>query len=245
MARKKESEASTQPNPLGWMVTFSDLVTLLLTFFVLLIAMSSMDVKALKDAFGLFSGGSGPLAFSQEGKMEQLTQLIARVQEVPSKILLDQQEIKEMIFQFQDVDYQKLLELVDRDITVSPEQRGLVIQMADYILFYQGGSELRREYLPLLSRLAVVLRGMPFPVSIEGHTDTSEAEGGREARAWRLSLDRAMAVLKYFVDDEGLLPERFRVGGYGPSKPLFPNTTPQNRAKNRRIEIVIHKEQLG
>ncbi|MDY6851624.1 MAG: flagellar motor protein MotB [Thermodesulfobacteriota bacterium] len=246
MARKKKSSGSSQVNPLGWMITFSDLVTLLLTFFVLLISMSSMDVKSIESAFAtFFKGGSGPLELTSEGKMEELARLLERVEDVPSTVLLDQEEIKKAILHFQDLDYQHLTKLVGRDIKVIKEERGLVIQMADYILFNPGSAELRREYLPILSRIADVLRVSHYPISVEGHTDTSAQGNGSETMAWKLSLERAIAVMKYLSEEERLVRERFRVGGFGASKPLVPNTTPQNRAKNRRIEIILYKATRG
>ncbi|MBU2550741.1 MAG: flagellar motor protein MotB [Proteobacteria bacterium] len=245
MAGKKKESAASQINPLGYMTTFSDLVTLLMTFFVLMITMSSMDNKAIKEAFGLFTGGSGPLAFTQDAKLQALSQIIDRSENIPSKMLLSQSEIKETVFQFQDVDYQKLMELVDRDITVTIDERGMVIQMADYILFEEGSAKLKMEYLPILNRLALVLRGMRYPISIEGHTSTGEIENPKDPQGWMLSLDRAIAVLEYFTTQEGLLEESFRVAGYGPSKPLYPNDTVENQARNRRIEIVLYKRRIG
>ena len=245
MAKKKSSDAADQPNPLGWMVTFSDLVTLLLTFFVLLISMSSMDAKAIQQSFGMFSGATGPLDFSGEGQLADLVSIIEKMETVPSSILVDQQAIKDAIFQFDDVDFQKLMELVDKDINISRDERGLVIQMADYILFSEGGSQLRPEFLPILSKLSDFLRMTRQSISVEGHTDSSALEGGNDLWAWELSLERALAVTRYLSQDEGLMPERFRAGGFGPSRPIVPNDTPKNRAKNRRIEIILYNETVG
>jgi len=246
MARKKGSDSEMQMNPLAWMTTFSDLVTLLLTFFVLLITMSSMDVRSLQQAFGaFFTGGSGPLGFVEKGKLQEVSRLIEKAVSVPAQLLLDQKEIKETIFKFEEIDYQKLMELVEQDISVLKDERGLVIQIADYILFDEGSAKLRQEYLPILSRIAEVLQATYLPVSIEGHTDDSIPEGRSEAWAWRLSLERAINVMKYLTEMEGLIPDRFRVGGFGLSKPLVPNINPVNRAQNRRIEIIIYRETLG
>lgn len=246
MAGKKPKTASEPPNPLGWMVTFSDLVTLLLTFFVLLISMSSMDVKALEQSFGLFlTGGSGPLEYSTEGALEQLAKIIQSLEQIPPSVLIDQEEIKDEIFQFDDIEYQNLMQLVDRDITIKRDKRGIVIQMADYILFNEGGAQLRREYLPIISRVANVLRVSRRLISVEGHTDDSMLEGGSDIWAWELSLERAIALMDFFTLEEGLREDRFRVGGFGPSRPLFPNDSVQNRAKNRRIEIILYKKPMG
>ena len=244
MAKKKKKKAD-QFNPLGWMVTFSDLITLLLTFFVLLISMSSMDQKMVREAFGLFSGGSGPLALTKSGKFTELTAVIENTKIVPFTKLMENKRVKGIIFEFDDPTYERIMSLLEKDIKVTVSEKGVAIQVANYILFNEGDSELRLENLPILHRLAEVLRGMRYPASIEGHTDGSEAEGGNSEFAWRLSLARAMSILEYFIEDEGLYPDRFRVGGLGPSKPIFNDDYSTNKAKNRRIEIVIYKEQFG
>ncbi|MBW2623612.1 MAG: OmpA family protein [Deltaproteobacteria bacterium] len=244
MARKKKKGGGGF-NPLGWMVTFSDLITLLLTFFVLLITMSSMDQKTVREAFGLFAGGSGPLAMAASGKLTELTSIIENTELVPFNTLMENKRIKDIIFEFDDPTYDRIVALMDKDIKVTVSEKGVAIELANYILFNEGDSELRLENLPLLHRLAEVLRGIRYPTSIEGHTDGSEAEGGTTDQAWRLSLARAMSVLEYFIEDEGLFPDRFRVGGLGPSKPLYDKDYSVDKSKNRRIVIVIYKEQFG
>ncbi len=246
MAREKKYDPNEEMNPAGYMTTFSDLVTLLLTFFVLLITMSSMDVKSVKQAFGdFFSGASGPIGFSSQGSLEDLARFLEKLESVPTSILMEPKEIKDTLFQFQDVEFQRLMDLVDRDIRVTKDERGVVIQLADYILFSEGSAELRSEYLPILNRLADVMRVNMSPVSVEGHTDTSVLDGSTEAWAWELSMERAIAVMKYLTEEQGLMQDRFRVGGFGATKPVAPNDTPQNRAKNRRIEIILYKEKMG
>ncbi len=244
MARKKKKSPEAF-NPLGWMVTFSDLITLLLTFFVLLISMSSMDQKTVREVFGLFSSGSGPLAMTSSGKLTELNAIIESTKVVPFNKLMENKQVKGIIFDFDDPTYKRIMSLLEKDIKVTVSENGVAIQLANYILFNEGDSELRLENLPILHRLAEVLRGMRYPASIEGHTDGSEAEGGNSEFAWRLSLARAMSILEYFIEDEGLFPDRFRVGGLGPSKPIFNNDYSVDKTKNRRIEIVIYKQQFG
>lgn len=246
MAKKKSGGGADQPNPLGWMVTFSDLLTLLLTFFVLLICMSSMDTKAISQAFSMFfEGGSGVLQFGDTARIQNIAQILQKMEAVPASVLLDQEEIKQSLFAFDDVEVQKLMDMVSKDVSVTKDERGLVIKLADYIVFHEGTAQVRREYLPILNRVADVLRASYNPISIEGHTDDTVLEGQEDSWAWQLSLDRSLAVLKYFTEVEGLLPERFRAGGYGPSKPLVPNDSPEHRAQNRRIEIILYKEQYS
>jgi len=245
MARKKSVDDSPI-NPLGYMVTFSDLITLLLTFFVLLICMSSMDSKVLKTAFGVFTGSSGPLSYAERGQLEDLLSVLDQAGRVEPSRLMENKRIEEEVFHFDDAGYQQIMDLFKDDIHVKPTEYGVAIELAGYILFGEGEAIIRPENLPLINRLAEVIRAVGhFPVSIECHTDGSPAEGGQGEAAWQLSLARAIAVLEYFTQNAGLAPERFRVGGYGPSKPIYPEDTPEDRAKNRRVEIILYREKLG
>jgi len=89
-----------------------------------------------------------------------------------------------------------------------------------------------------LSELALFLHGIDNSVLIEGHTDNIPLKGGKENN-WLLSAHRAYAVFRVFVENFGLSPERFMIAGYGPYKPVRENSTPEGRARNRRVDIVI------
>ncbi|MEW6266642.1 MAG: flagellar motor protein MotB [Thermodesulfobacteriota bacterium] len=242
MANRRNAAASGL-NPMGWMVTFSDLVNLLLTFFVLLVAMSTMDVASLQQMAGPFvSGGGGPLEAPQDERARELARLLEGIERAPAESAAGVEELKTVLFKFEDAEFSKMMALPDREIEVSSDARGLVIQVSDSILFREGGSDLKPEFLPVLSRIAELLRVSRRPVSIEGHTDDSPLEGAGRTWAWDLSFQRAKAVLDYFTLDEALAQERFRVGGFGATRPLVPNNSRENRAKNRRIEIILYRE---
>ncbi|MFH1139696.1 MAG: flagellar motor protein MotB [Pseudomonadota bacterium] len=275
MAKKRKGpDAGEQINPLGWMVTFSDLITLLLTFFVLLISMSSMDVKSMQNAFGMFfTGGSGPLYYSDQGQIASPEDLKQVLESMPKNLSDENEGIKNSIFDLNSMDLQSLMELtenqaasvinpevaitegddyrfklekaVKEDVSVLREDGNVIIRMNASILFNEGGAELKREFIPVLGRLGTFLRSVRQSVSIEGHTDGSPLEGGEDFWAYELSLDRAISVLKYFTNDEGIPEERFRVGGFGPARPAEKGDAPQAGAKNRRVEIILYKEILG
>lgn len=241
MAKKKTYEEPL--NPLGWMVTFSDLVTLLLTFFVLLISMSSMDIKAVQESFGFFGEGSGPLEYSSSGRLDPGVSLSASPKSIPLDALMANKRAKDVIFAFDDLAYSRIIEMIGDQIGVEARGEALAITLANFILFEEGSARLRWENLPLLQRIAsiIVAVGPGHPVSIEGHTDGEAAEGGNTAAAWELSLARAIAVLEYFTRDEGLPESIFRVGGLGPSRPIYPEDDPALAPRNRRIEILIYR----
>ncbi len=116
------------------------------------------------------------------------------------------------------------------------------LQMAlpDEILFERGTGELKDQSRLVLHSIALALKRVPYTVLIEGHTDdTPLREGSRYASNWELSLARAMSVMNYLVNEEGIIPERLGVAAFGEYQPRVPNISPENRTINRRIEIGI------
>jgi chemotaxis protein MotB len=131
--------------------------------------------------------------------------------------------------------------LVTDDIDVERGRRGLLIRFKDKVFFDTGGSDLRPEALPILGRLAQIIAYSRFRISVEGHTDSVPVQTGAFGSNWRLSLARAIQVVTYFTEVARLSANRFRVGGYGPTRPIAPNGTAEGRQKNRRIEVFLYQ----
>jgi chemotaxis protein MotB len=91
----------------------------------------------------------------------------------------------------------------------------------------------------VLDGLAPALAGLPNPIAVEGHTDDVPTRGGRYPSNWELSTERATSVLRYLLDAHGLPPARLSAGGYAAERALVPNDSPGNRARNRRVEVVV------
>jgi chemotaxis protein MotB len=125
------------------------------------------------------------------------------------------------------------------EITVIKTPKGLFITLSDGILFQSGLSELRPEGYPVLNKIIQVLHSNGLDVRIEGHTDNVAIRSGRFPSNWDLSIVRAVHVVKYFIDAGKIAPQRLSAVGYGESKPLYPNDSPANREKNRRVEIIL------
>jgi chemotaxis protein MotB len=125
------------------------------------------------------------------------------------------------------------------EITVIQTPKGLFITLSDGILFQSGVSELRPEGYPVLNKIIRVLQSNGLDVRIEGHTDNVAIRSGRFPSNWDLSIVRAVHVVKYFIDAGKIAPQRLSAVGYGESKPLYPNDSPANREKNRRVEIIL------
>ena len=224
MARRPKK---SEPGAPAWMVTFSDMVTLLLTFFVLLLSMANMDkvkfreaASSIRGAFGVMSG-SNPTSISPPSVVEfapieddYTARLYQRVQAVLARLKLD------------------------REIELVKDRGAVVLRIKDSILFAAGGSTLRPEAHPVLAKIAEMVRPLPLSLRIEGHSDDTPT-GNNEFSNWDLSVARSIAVLK-FLGKENLLPlDRMSSVGYGAQKPLVPNISAENRAMNRRVEFVL------
>lgn len=115
------------------------------------------------------------------------------------------------------------------------------LDIASRVLFNSGDAELTRSGEAVLEKLLPVLHGTAGMIYVEGHTDDNPIETQIFPSNWELASTRATEVLKYFVS-EGMAKDRFRAVSYGDTKPLVPNTSVQNRKRNRRVSLVIHRD---
>jgi chemotaxis protein MotB len=248
-------------NPNAWMVTFSDLLTLLLTFFVLLLTMSSMDNKRLKETFGFFAGTQGGL--EMEGQGATGGEPAAHDIRYPELYVLPPGALRGEAFreirmawgehegkaehpeQRSTHEIEKELETtlkamgLRKGVEVRREGSRLVVGFSEGVLFDLGAARINFQGIMVLEKCGDILAKIPNRVRIEGHTDDLPILGGRYQTNWALSTTRAVNVLRFFTESLGLDSGRFSAVGYGEYKPLVPNTSPENRGKNRRAEIVI------
>ena len=124
-------------------------------------------------------------------------------------------------------------------IKVRKEDRGIVLQLDETILFDSGRDELKPTSINALDTITTLANGVDNDILVEGHTDNVPIHNSRFASNWDLSTSRAVSVVSYFVEKKGMNPTRFSVKGYGEYKPLLDNSTPENRAINRRVDILI------
>lgn len=222
----------------AWMVTFADLVMLLLTFFVLLLTMSSMDKKKLENLFTHFKEATGVLTFGQEESVYDLTDLIEKYYDLSKLLIIDQNDFLRTIELSVDLD-DSVRKEIKKKIYVEDDERGIVLSFHSDILFDPGKAKIKKEVFPILDALADAIDGCGNDINIMGHTDNASLSNKFFKSNWELSVYRGLAVLEYFLKERELTPSRFSVGGYGPSRPVKPNNTLKNRAFNRRVEIIF------
>lgn len=225
-APKPDSKNAGAP---AWMVTYSDMVTLLLTFFVLLLSMSEIDKLKFEQAAGSLQGAFGIMKSKPENDPETEMVIIPKFAPIQYDMM---QRVYKQIVQHLDT-----LEL-DKDIEVVEDRGAIVLRIREIILFEAGSTTVRREAGPVLEKVVALVSPLPFDMRVEGHADASPFQGSDRTN-WDLSIARAVSVLKYFADNELMAMERLSVVGYGDKKPLVPNDTPENMSINRRVEFVL------
>jgi chemotaxis protein MotB len=226
------------PSRLNWMTTFCDMLTILLCFFVLIISMSSMESKALKNTFGFFSAVTGPLEFPQEHEVK-VAQPVMETK--PNIMSLNVESLKRSLMI--SLKKQNIVNIPGRGIDmgdVKETNRGFAIAVPDGVVFDKGSKELKKDAEPVLKGIADAVRGIDVTIAIEGHTDNL----GNEQSNWRLSLQRAISIADFLVYNQGLSPERLCVAGYGSKRPVATNETQGGRDRNRRVEIILLKDRL-
>jgi chemotaxis protein MotB len=236
-----------------WLATYGDMVTLLMAFFVLLYAMSEIDVMK----FAAFVEGLAvPFGnVSAEGVMPAADGLLPETsgiqpdQPPPVPPATDaavvaaahrRAEAERQLDEVSEVLADVLQEAgVDELVQRRREERGLVVSIAsDDVLFALGSTEINETGRTVIAAVAEALDGFPNPLQIEGHTDDLPLRRG-DYTNWNLSTDRAVAVLSMLIEDHGLPPDRIAASGYGEFRPLEDNSTRAGRARNRRVDVVV------
>lgn len=245
--RKERVDEGPAVNPDAWMVTFSDLICLMLTFFVLLLTMSSLDRKALKDVFSYLQQSTGLLEFSGYGEVEDLASFVQRYSESKNKLILKREQFVDLL---ESISSAKVLldnggssiDNVKDVVDLTEDERGLVFSVQAQVLFESGDATIRKQNHKILDAIAAAIAACANDILVMGHTDDVPVKSNRYESNWELSVYRGLAVLNYFVADKKLPAFRFYAGGYGSSRPIHPGDDPGGKKTNRRVEIIFrHK----
>lgn len=234
MARKRKPYPRMVPGA-AWMVTFADMVTLLLAFFVLLLSMSSMDRSILRDVVSNFVGDMGLAPKKGAGRIPARFVLVREIIENPADVLDNPQRIKDLLFPDEVLPEGMSRSSLHENLRILARPEGLALVLSDGLLFESGGSSLGEGSRKLLAEFARFLAVTNMPVNVAGYTDNVR---GTTTDNYTLSAERAMAVLAFFLQS-GFDPGRFSVSAYGENFPLADNGSPEGRAQNRRVEILL------
>jgi len=227
-----------------WLITYADMITLLLALFIMLYAISTLDIqrfKALVEEFqALFAGGETPRTQSGGGK--GLLFLGAPESQKPLVVSLLEGKKPEMHDEEEALERYVERKGLEQKVLVHREERGLVVSLlTDGIFFVVGSAELSEEAKKVLREIAPVLKASNRYIRVEGHTCNLPIHTLRYPSNWELSVARATAVVRYLIAC-GVPPHRLSAVGYGEYRPMVPNTSEENRRLNRRVDIVLLSE---
>lgn len=233
---RKQREKSVPSGAPEWMVTYGDMVTLLLCFFILLYSYSVIDIQKFQQIISSiqvsFLGQTGIMDSSVDPSRGELVELA--LDHKYDDVLVTYQAIK---------DYLKEEGLAEM-IQIRIEERGIVLEIQDRILFDSGKAEIRPEAETMLVKVAGILKTVENQIIVEGHTDNVPINTQRYPSNWELSADRAVRVVRFLSERQGIPPRRFLATGYGEYHPIDTNQSAAGRAKNRRVNIVISEVNL-
>jgi chemotaxis protein MotB len=238
--RKKATEEAEKENTERYMLTYSDMITLLMTLFVVLYAQSKVDtVKFNALAESLSNAFSMPGVQAREGEGgHSLSPTGAVLTPPPGSGLAPKKSSKRDPFQ-EKARSTLASEIKTGSIHMTTEARGIVLALAGDSFFRSGSANLEEGSIATLSKVAELLRGLPNPIAVEGHSDnTLLARDDPLGSNLMLSAARAVAVTEA-LELLDIPKERLSATGFGDSKPARPNDTPEGRAYNRRVEILI------
>lgn len=236
MAKKKKG-GGVSVDPMGWLITFSDLITLLLTFFVLLLSMSSMDRQVVIEAATFFQGDMGVVSQKTAGRIPTRLEFVVKLLERPWELRDNEQRIRDLLFPDDVLPREIPRSTLEENLRLLERPEGLAILLTDELLFPLGGFELTDPARRLLEILAPLILYVPNIVNVSGHTDSLP---GRTMDNDTLSALRAMAVLEVLLAS-GVPDPKLSVSAYAERMPVGDNRTPEGRALNRRVEILFKK----
>jgi chemotaxis protein MotB len=217
------------------MTTYSDLVTLLLCFFVLLFSFSVIDAMKFEAIIRSFQGSLGIL---DGGKTIDEDQYISQALE-SSRLLREQQEAESMEWLYRQLDEYIQQNNLEGTVVLGVEERGLLIRFKDQVLFDSGKAVIRKDGEPIVQSIGEILKQNDRAIRVEGHTDNVPMHSLLYPSNWELSTARAVNVVKYFIEKVGIAPTRLSAAGYSEYHPIADNDTAENRQKNRRVDVVI------
>lgn len=226
----------------AWMATFADMSTLLLCFFVLLLSFANTDAQkfrdmlgSVQDAFGVQKETPGDyMARSSEVIEFALEQMDEEGKKNDSESDSQSKPSMEQILSI----VQALFDDMGGVADIFMDEEGVTVRVEGKLLYSSGSADLKPEAIPILDRIAALLKKYNFDLYILGHTDSVPIETAKFPSNWELSSARSAAALKHMMN-RGASSERLVAIGFADSRPIETNASPEGRAKNRRVEFMF------
>lgn len=213
-----------------WLITYSDMITIVLCFFIIFFSLTAKEVSMLNEATKELS--------------EQVTSLDKENKDLKNQ----KQELKKNLESLKEIvgnkddEIKKKLDTNMANVEIIENERGILIRFKDSILFDSASAEISQDGYDVLNRIAESINSIDNKIVVEGFTDNIPIKTSKYPSNWELSVARAISVVKFFTDENGISQDRVSVSGYGELNPIDSNNTEAGRANNRRIEITILNE---
>jgi len=266
----EEEQVKCPTCPPAWLATFADLMSLLMCFFVLLLSFSEMDALKFKQLAGSMSQAFGVQRDVKTKEIPKGTSIIAKefTPGKPTPTVLKVMRQHTTDDRKKNLDFRKGPEKSDKSgekskaekrlenlkkalkdqiaagqIEVSGDNERTIIRIREKGSFSSGSATLSRKFKPVLRKIADAIEKTPGKIHISGHTDNIPISTYKFRSNWELSSARAVSILDQILRVNKKIPnDRIVIQGYSDTIPLVPNTTPKNRATNRRVEIEVIKQ---
>jgi len=239
-----------------WLLSYADFITLLMVFFIVMYAMSKVDVmkySAMAQSLSMVLTGQAAAVMDSPGPA--IVDGISGIErpETPGSPSAKQGELEQVKEQIEEFIKNEELETSVKDngqtstklsdyINIIEQERGLVISFKDTLLFASGSADLTPQAQVIISQVGKSLAGIPNFIRVEGHTDNRPISTAKFPSNWELSVLRASNVVHVFQSDSGIPPSRLSIIGYGEYRPLVPNEDSMSQSMNRRVDVVILKK---
>lgn len=241
MRRKKKNDDGHISE--SWLLPYADLLTLLLALFIVLFAMSEIDTKKYEELSRVFSEEFS----SGKGILEQSNSTIEMPEEKDSVEKEDRdkeskstQELNQLLELQKRINQYIKHNSLSESIKTNLSEEGLFITITNDVSFESGSAEVKGKGKDIAKAVSNFLyTDPPHEIIISGHTDNIPIHDSEFKSNWDLSVMRAVNFMRLILDNENLVPKRFSAKGFGKHKPLVPNDNERNRAKNRRVEVLV------
>ena len=256
MAKRKRQEHSNHDR---WLVSYADFITLLFAFFVVLYSSSQVDKRrvgqlalAIQVAFqqmGIFDASNTksavantePMPFSNVQIVENVERFasLGRIAPSPHGAPAGSAQSDDLNQLRRELQSALQAQIKKHEISLTPTHEGLVVSLREAGFYDTGSAELRKDTSTVLDEFIAIVAPHNFHVRIEGHTDNVPIHSSQFQSNWELSTARATEMVKLFITRYGVSPERLAASGYAEFHPVATNDTPEGRAMNRRVDLVI------
>jgi chemotaxis protein MotB len=260
MSDFEEEEHEEHVNHEAWVIPYADMLTLLMALFLMMFAMSNLDLQkfeALSQSLGAALNPTVRLLDPQGGSVLPDSGLeggpsAAELRAEAAEAALVEKETQEQLKLAEESKLEGIQSAIQKrvegaglgaSVKFRHDARGLVVTvLTDDVLFQSGSADLQPNGLKVLKVFADAVAGVPNEVVVEGHTDSRPISTARYPTNWELSTARATSVLRYLVRTYGFDPDRISAAGYGSERPIASNASVEGQTRNRRVELVIVAE---